>query len=443
METPTFASPYNPNTDADRRSMLDAIGATSAAELFEDIPSRFRNPQLDIPGPLSELELRREIEGLAKRNAVPGDYSCFLGAGSYRHYVPAVVRHIASRGEYMTAYTPYQPEVAQGTLQTTYEFQSLVCQLTGMEVANAGMYDGATAMAEAALMAARITKRSRIAVLDSVSPTYIEVLKTYAQGPGLVVDITTADDGRLDDETACVIVQQPNFLGYLEALPELSQRAHSNGALLVVFADPIALGMFKPPGEYDADIVVAEGQSLGVASSYGGPYVGIFACKERHLRQMPGRIVGKTIDTQGRTGYVLTLQAREQHIRRERATSNICTSVALIALVATAYMAALGKRGLRHIAELCYHKAHYAAGLIEQIPGYSLPIPGTFFREFVIGCPRPPAEINQLLLYRGIIGGLEVSAHVENAMLVCFTEMNSREEIDTFADALAEIGAER
>ena len=441
MVSPGFASPYSPNTEADRRKMLDAIGVDSVEELFQDIPSQHRNPALNIPPPISEYELRREIEEMASENLVPGDYACFLGAGSYRHYVPAVVRQIASRGEYMTSYTPYQPEVSQGTLQTTYEFQSLVCELTGMDVANAGMYEGATSLAEAALMAARITKGECIAVLDTVSPTYVEVLRTFAQAPGLEIDTVPATGGDLDDGTACLIVQQPNFFGYMQELEELSARAHSQGALLVVCVAPMSLGLFRPPGDYDADIVVAEGQSMGVPPSYGGPYVGLFACKEQYLRQMPGRIVGRTVDTRGRTGYVLTLQAREQHIRRERATSNICTSVALIALITSAYMSALGKRGIRHIAQLCYHKAHYTASLIQEVPGYSLPIAGTFFNEFVVSCPRPPAEINQRLLEYGIIGGLDVSPYASNGMLVCATELNSREEIERFAKALGEIGA--
>jgi glycine dehydrogenase subunit 1 len=464
MDAREFTSPYSPNTDADRKEMLDAIGVKSAAELFKDIPARYRNPLLNLPPPMSELELRREIESMARQNAVPGEYACFLGAGSYRHYIPAVVRQIASRGEFMTSYTPYQPEVAQGTLQATYEFQTLVCQLTGMEVANAGMYDGSTSLAEAALMAARITRFDRIAVLDTVSPFYRDVLQTYLQAPGLKTDVVNTgrkiplgpplqkgetisppfvkgDSGgfELEEGTACLLVQQPNFFGYLEDLSELAERAHSQNALLVVYSDPISLGMFKPPGEYGADIVVAEGQSLGVPASFGGPYVGIFACKEQYLRQMPGRIVGKTVDTRGRTGYVLTLQTREQHIRRERATSNICTSVALIALMATAAMAALGKQGMRRIAELCYHKAHYAASLIDRIPGYSLPVEGTFFREFVVQCPAPPAEVNRRLLDYKIIGGLDVSAQIPNGMLLCVTEMNTREEIEALASALAEI----
>ncbi len=440
MVSSGFTSPYSPNTDADRREMLDAIGVQSAEELFQDIPAEHRAPDLNIPSPTSEFELRREIDGLAQQNVVPGDYACFLGAGSYRHHVPAVVRQLASRSEFMTAYTPYQPEVSQGTLQAHYEFQTLVCQLTGMDVANAGMYDGSTSLAEGALMAARIRKRDKIAVLDTVSPRYREVLSTFVQGPGLQVDTVSNSGDPLDDATACLIVQQPNFLGYMEDLKALSELAHSHGALLVVYADPMSLGMFKPPGDYDADIVAAEGQSLGVAPTYGGPYVGFFACKQEYVRQMPGRVVGRTTDTEGRTGYVLTLQTREQHIRRQRATSNICTAVGLIALITTVYMSSYGKRGLRHVAELCYHKAHYAASLVADIPGYSLPMGGTFFREFVVQCPKPPAEVNRRLLDFGIIGGLDVSDQVPNGMLLCCTEVNTKDEIDSLASALKEIG---
>ena len=440
MDAAEFNSPYSPNTEEDRRLMLDAIGVASVDDLFVDIPLAHRNPHLDLPDPMSELELIREMEGMARENVVPGEYACFLGAGSYRHFIPAVVRHLASRGEFLTSYTPYQPEVSQGTLQVEYEFQSLVCQLTGMEVANAGMYDGATSLAEAALMAARVTRRDRIAVLDTVSPSYQQVLHTYAQATGLKFETVDSSRPELLDGTACLLVQQPNFYGYMEDLADLAGRAHSRGALLLVYSDPISLGMFKTPGEYDADIVVAEGQALGVPPSYGGPYVGIFACKQRHIRQMPGRIVGKTTDTMGRTGYVLTLQTREQHIRRERATSNICTSVGLMALMATIFMASQGKQGLKRIAELCYHKAHYAASLIERLPGYSLPMEGIFFREFVVRCPKAPREINERLLDYGIIGGLDVSAQTPNGMLLCCTEMNSREQIESLATALAEIG---
>ncbi len=442
MQDTSFTSHFSPNTDADREAMLAAIGVTSAADLFDDIPEEFRFPDLDIPGPLSEFELRQEMGSLAASNATPGDYACFLGAGSYRHHVPAIVRALASRGEFLTSYTPYQPEVSQGTLQAHYEFQSLICQLTGMDVANSGMYEGATSLAEAAMMAARITKRDRIVMLDSVSPNYQAVVRTYTQGHELPIDLISAAQQDLPQDTACVIVQQPNFFGYLEDLQALSDRAHEQGALLIVSVDLASLGMFKPPGDYDADIVVAEAQTLGVSPTFGGPYVGVFTCKNDRafLRQIPGRIVGETVDTEGRTGYVLTLQTREQHIRRERATSNICTSVGLIALMSAIYMAGQGKRGLQHLAELCYHKAHYLASSIEKIPGYSLPVEGAFFREFVVQCPLPPAEINERLLEKKIIGGLDVSNQIENGMLLCCTDVNTREEIEALAQALAEIG---
>ena len=439
MENGRFTSPYTPNTDDDRQRMLDAIGVRSFDDLVADIPAEHRNPPIDLPPPTSELELRREIGAMAEQNAVPGDYACFLGAGSYRHFIPAIVRSVATRSEFMTAYTPYQPEVSQGTLQAHYEFQSLVCQLTGMEVANAGMYDGATSMAEAALMAARVTKRDRVAVLDTVSPAYRQVLKTFLDSQGIAIDTCSPGSVQVGAETACLLVQQPSFFGYFEDLEEMAEAAHSAGALLVVATDLTSLGMFRPPSEYDADIVVAEGQAIGVPPTFGGPYVGIFACKQKYVRQMPGRVVGKTVDTRGRDGYVLTLQTREQHIRRERATSNICTAVGLIALMTTLYMSSLGKQGLRRVAELCYHKAHYAASLIEKIPGYSLPLTGAYFREFVVECPRPVAEINNALLERKIIGGLDVGEYVPNGMLVCCTEMNTKEEIDRFAEALAEV----
>ena len=440
MPDDRFISPYTPNTDADRRSMLDAIGVDSADELFRDIPAAHRNPALDLPPPASEFELKRYFAKLAAMNKTPGEYACFLGAGSYRHHIPAIVRQLTSRSEFMTAYTPYQPEISQGTLQTEFEFQTLCAQLTGMDVANAGMYDGSTSLAEAALMAARVTRRNRIAVLDSVSPAYIAVLKTYTEAPGIAIDIVSADDIALSDDTACLIAQQPDFLGCVQDMQRLADKAHAAGALFVAYADAMEMALFKPPGEYGADIVASEGQALGVPPTFGGPYVGIFACKQDYIRQMPGRIVGKTLDTQGRTAYVLTLQTREQHIRRERATSNICTSVALIALMTTVYMAANGKRGMRHIANLTYQKARYLASLIQDIPGYSLARDGVFFQEFAVRCPLPPSEINERLLDYKIIGGLDISDRIPNAMLVCATEVNTREEIDALAAALAEIG---
>ncbi|MCH7810826.1 MAG: aminomethyl-transferring glycine dehydrogenase subunit GcvPA [Chloroflexi bacterium] len=427
------------NTDEDRRRMLDAVGVASSDELFADIPPEFRIDGLDLPPALSELELTREMADLAHKNVVAANGTAsFLGAGAYRHFIPSTVAHVVSRGEYATAYTPYQPEISQGTLQTMFELQSLTCELTGMDVANAGMYDGASALAEACLMACRISGRGRIAIHGSVNPDWLEVVRTYAFGPGLAVDVV--DDAGVTDEHACLAVQQPAFLGGLEDVWALGEAARSAGALYVAAVDPISLGLLTPPGEYGADIAVAEGQSLGWPVNYGGPYIGLFACKKDYVRQMPGRIVGRTTDLDGRTGYVLTLQTREQHIRRERATSNICTSQQLVGLAATVYLATVGKHGLRTIAETCYHKARYAAAEIDALDGYSVDLSMPTFKEFVVRCPKPPAEINERLLERDIIGGLDVSHLVDGGMLVCVTEMNTREDIDRLRDALAEAG---
>lgn len=431
-------SPYVPNTEEDRRSMLQAIGVESVEELFADIPEGYRQPTLDLPAQLSELELRRELQALSDLNLVPGRVPCFLGGGAYDHFVPSVVGHVISRGELSTSYTPYQPEVSQGTLQAIFEFQSLVCQLLGMEVANSGMYDGASALAEAALMACRVTGRERIVHMDTVSPAYLKVMRTYTEPQGLVTEPLVPGEA-LPEDAACLVVQSPDYFGRIEDVERLAMEAHESGALLVASVDPVSLGMFRPPGELGADIVVAEGQALGVSLSFGGPYVGLFTCKSQYLRQMPGRIAGRTVDTQGREGYVLTLQTREQHIRRERATSNICTSEALVGTAVVTYLACLGRAGLRRIAELTYHKAHYAASLIEGIEGYELPLDGTFFQEFVVRCPIEPAEVNRRLLERGIIGGLDVSDLVPNGLLLCVTEMNTREEIEALASALEEI----
>ena len=436
-----MSNPYVPNTDADRRAMLERIGVASVDALFDDIPAHCRNPGLTLPPALSEMELARELAQMAARNRSIAETPCFLGAGAYRHFIPSVVDYVIRQGAFATAYTPYQPEISQGTLQSIFEFQSLVCELTGMDVANAGMYDGASALAEACLMAVRITGRERLALLSTVNPSYQRVVRTYAEGHALPADVMTPDDPALSEKHACLVVQQPNFFGYLEDVEELERRAHAAGALYIVVPEPMSLGMFRPPGEYGADIVVAEGQPLGVPLSFGGPYVGLFATRREHIRQMPGRLVGQTKDVDGRTGYVLTLQTREQHIRRERATSNICTNEQLCALAATVYLCALGKQGLRRVAELCYHKAHYAADRIAKLGGYSLPLTGTFFQEFVVRCPRPPREVNAALLERGIIGGLDVSKQIDGGMLLCVTEMNGREEIDRLVDALREIGA--
>ena len=429
--------PYLPNTDADRNAMLQEIGVGSVDELFQDIPGQFCNVKFELPPPLSELELKTALRQLSNLNANQDDYACFLGAGYYRHFIPSVVGHITSRSEFYTAYTPYQAEVSQGTLQTIYEYQSLVCQLTGMEVSNAGMYDGSTAAAEAALMACRITRRGKVAVLSTVTPRYRKVIGTYISGYNTALEKMEPDSVAMPSDCAGLIVQQPNFFGYFEDMGAYVQKAHDAGALLIVIVDPISLGMFKPPGDYGADVAVVEGQALGNPISFGGPGLGIFACRKEYLRQMPGRIAGRTTDVDGKPGYVLTMATREQHIRRERATSNICTNEALVALATTVYLAALGKSGLRQVAELCYHKAHYAADSIRKLKGYSLVFQQPFFKEFTVCCPVPPHQINQALFKERIIGGLDLSHIIDNGMLLCVTEVASRDEIDRLVKILS------
>ncbi len=417
--------------------MLATIGAASTDALFDDIPAEFRHPRLCLPDALSELELLDDARALAARNRTAADYACFLGAGAYRHFTPSIVWPLVMRGEFLTSYTPYQPEVSQGTLQTIFEFQSLVCELTGMDVANAGMYDGASALAEACLMACAVTGRARIAISDRVHPNWLSVVRGYAHGRGIAVDVQPHGAFSITDEHACLAVSQPDFLGRMSCeAAAWGDAAHAARALFVVAAEPVSLGLYRPPSEYGADIVVAEGQSLGVPMSFGGPYVGMFACRNAFVRQMPGRIVGQTKDHEGRTGYVLTLQTREQHIRRERATSNICTSEQLIALATVVHLASLGPRGLRRVAELCYEKAHYAAGRIDGLPGYDVERGEPFFQEFVVRTPKPPAEINHALIERRIIGGLDVSDGVQGRMLLCATELNNRAEIDALVEAL-------
>ena len=445
-----FQSHYIPNTEPEQAEMLATLGLNSLDDLFQDIPDQYRDPFLDLPAPLSEQEIQRELSLLASQNRPLNSGPSFLGAGSYNHFVPSVVKAIMTRGEFLTAYTPYQPEVSQGTLQVIYEFQTLIGNLYGMEVANAGMYDGATSLAEGVLMACRVTQRHQIVVSDRVAPAYQQVIRTYCQAQGIEIRTVFDWEPEINPETACLVMQYPNFFGDIEDLRKHSKVAHDQGALLVVSADPMAMGMFNSPGHYDADIVTGEGQPLGIPTSYGGPYLGLFTTKQQYIRQMPSRLVGKTVDTEGRTGYVLTLQTREQHIRRERATSNICTNEALYALAATIYLAATGKQGLRQVAELCYHKAHYAAAQIEKLPGYSLPFPSTFFQEFVVQCPTKPATINRRLLEQNILGGLDLSrppyssplpmgdGEGGNYMLLCATEMNTKEDIEALVSALGE-----
>jgi glycine dehydrogenase subunit 1 len=447
---------YVPHTAVDREQMLETVGVGSVEELFADIPAEVRFPDLDLPVGLSELEVVGLMQSLAAQNANLDEYACFLGAGAYRHFVPAVVEHILGRGEFYTAYTPYQPEVSQGTLTAIYEYQSLVCQLTGMEVANASMYDGSTALAEAALMAARITHRDKLVVSGAVHPEYRAVVKTYTQGIGLPLTLALSQRERgrgrrsgqtdldevkrlVDADTAAVLVQYPNFFGCLEELGDLADIAHQVGALLVVSVDPIGLGLLKSPGEFGADIVTGEGQALGTSLNFGGPYLGLFATRMQYVRQMPGRVIGRTTDSQGRRGFVMTLQAREQHIRREKATSNICTNEALVALAATVYLAAMGKGGLKRAAELCYHRAHYAADQINRLDGFELVFDAPFFKEFGVRLPQPPVAVNAHLFERGIIGGYDLGRdypELANTMLLCVTEMNPKEEIDRLVEAL-------
>ena len=448
---------YIPHTESDRAAMLAEIGVETVGDLFLDVPESARYPELELPSPLSELEILAELRSMSEENADLDHHACFLGAGAYNHFAPSVVGHVIGRSEFYTAYTPYQPEISQGTLQAIFEYQSMVCALTGMDVANASHYDGATSLAEAALMAVSASrgKRRKILVSPTVHPEYRATLRTYTPGSDLTISNPSTklradlqypiSNTQFDDNTACLIIQNPNFFGQLLPASELKQLAeavHAAGALLIVNTDPISLGLFTPPGEYGADIVVGEGQSLGNPLNYGGPYLGIFACREKYMRKMPGRLIGETVDTQGRRGFVLTLATREQHIRRERATSNICSNEALCALAAGAYLAAMGKSGLRKVAELCYHKAHYAAQGIAAISGFDLVGDKPFFKEFVVRCPKPPSQINQALLERGIIGGYDLGRdypHLENHMLLCVTEMNSRAEIDRLVETLREI----
>ena len=433
-----FQSHYIPNTTDEQAEMLATLGIDSIDRLFADIPEEYRNPALKLPAPLSELEIQRELGGMAAKNRSLGSGPSFLGAGSYNHFIPSIIKPLITRGEFITAYTPYQAEASQGTLQVIYEFQTLICNLYGMEVANAGMYDGATSLAEAVLMACRVTKREKVALADTVSPAYSAVIHTYCQSQDIAVEVVSPTNAILDNETACLVLQYPNYFGSIEDMQGLIDLAHSNGGLAVVSTDPTAMGMFQTPGHYGADIVTGDGQPLGIPSSYGGPYVGLFATKQEYIRQMPSRLSGRTVDKNGKTGYVLTLQTREQHIRRERATSNICTNEALYALASTIYLAAMGKQGLRQVAELCYHKSHYAATKIAELPGYSLPIDSPFFQEFVIQCPISPANINKKLMERNILGGLDVSEQIKNGMLLCVTEMSSQDDIAALVAALSE-----
>ncbi len=436
--------------------MLQHVGLNSADELFDSIPRELRlSRNLNTPAALSEIELLAGFDQLAELNRAAKRTS-FLGAGAYQHYIPTVVDHIISRSEFFTAYTPYQPEISQGTLQAIFEFQTLVCQLTGLEVANASMYDGSTALAEAVLMAERVTKRSKVIACGAIHPEYLDVVTTYVQHAGIELvrgdfdsaSGQTSDVAKLiDDKTAALVVQSPNFFGCIEDVAALAEQAHAAGALLIVaVTEAVSLGLLKSPGASGADIVVAEGQSFGVPLSFGGPYVGLFATREKYARQIPGRLVGEAYDKQGRRGFVLTLATREQHIRREKATSNICTNEGLIALAATVYLETMGRRGLQEVAQQCAQKTAYAAGRIGNIAGFSIPFTAPRFNEFMVHTPVAAKELlARLAAERNITGGLPLSRYFKdrpNDFLVCVTEINSRADIDALVAGLAGVGTQ-
>jgi len=442
---------YTSLTDADRKAMLKVIGIEKVEDLFQSLPDEGKFPELNLPDGITEMEVLDELSYISSVNETPQELISFLGAGSYNHFIPAAVDTILRRGEFLTAYTPYQPEIAQGTLQSIFEYQSLIAALTGMDVANASHYDGATSVAEAVNMAYHNfrRRRTRIVLSPSVNPQYRETIHTYMQGVELEIvgeDLnpeTNPDEliSLIDDNTALVLVQYPDFFGRIFDLTKLSEAAHANKSLISVHVNPIALGMLKPPSAYDADIVTGEGQPLGIPMSFGGPYLGLFATKREYVRKMAGRLAGETVDSRGQRGYVLTLNTREQHIRRENATSNICTNQGLIALASTVYLSLLGKSGLQDLAKLNYHKAHYAAEKISTVPGFMVNPVQPFFNEFVVHCPRPASEINQQLLSHDILGGYDLShdyPELTHELLVAVTEMTSRSEIDYLVAVLEE-----
>ncbi len=445
---------YLPHTAEDRQAMLEAIGVKSAEELFGDIPAAVRlNRPLQLPGPMSEMELKAHVQELALQGRDFEESLYFLGAGAYDHYIPSVVKHILSRSEFLTAYTQYQPEISQGYLQVLWEYQSLISLLTDMEMAVTSLYDGATAMAEAAFMACAITGRNEILLSSTVHPHWREVLATYAKDRNIVVRMLDYAEGvtswnslteQVNRETAAVICQSPNFFGCVEDLKHMAQSAQDQGALLIAAVNPVSLGVLEAPGRLGADIVVGEGQSMGLPLSFGGPYIGFLATRDKWLRRTPGRIVGQTVDTEGTRGFVLTIQAREQHIRRDKATSNICSNEALCSLAVAVYLTALGKQGLPAVANLCVQKARYAQKAILDVPGFQSVFSRPFFNEFVVRCPLPPADINAELREAGVVAGLDLGKYypeLAGCMLTAVTEKRTREEIELLAGLLKEVTA--
>jgi glycine dehydrogenase subunit 1 len=436
---------FAPHSTSEIDEMLATLGLSSLDDLFDQIPREVRlDRALDLPAGVSELEIVEDLRSKAGRNRHADDLVCFAGAGAYDHYIPSVVWALAGRSEFSTAYTPYQPELSQGVLQALFEFQSMICELTGLEVSNASLYDGATALVEAVNMARR-GDRHRVLVSAGVDPRYVETLRTYGRGPGYEPEVFDADGGRggapdVGDDVAAVIVQHPNVLGILEPASDLFGIAHAGGAKAIQIFDPLSLGVLAPPGELGADIAVGEGQSLGNHLAFGGPYLGLMAARMEDVRRMPGRIVGETVDVEGETGYVLTLQAREQHIRREKATSNICTNQTLMAIAATIYLGWLGPEGLAELGRRCAAKATYAADRLTDVPGVSLLYPeAPFFKEFALRLPASAAEVVESLVERGYLGGVPFPAAGEDVVLVAVTERRTREEIDGLASAMKEV----
>lgn len=442
---------YLPLTTEERQEMLAAIGSASVEELFADIPAGIRlQREMTLPPALSEGEALTHLTALSAKNKNMRNSISFLGAGVYDHFIPAAVGHVTGRSEFYTSYTPYQAEISQGVLQAVFEYQTMICQLTGMDVANASLYDGATALAEGAIMACGATRRKRVVVSRTVHPFYRQVLQTYLDSRALTLEEIPMQNGKTDlnalesllgDDLAALILQTPNFFGVLEDMDGVAEMLHARGALLIMSVDPLSLPLLKAPAEYGADIVTGEGQGLGNPSSFGGPLLGFFAAREKLIRRMPGRIVGKTLDIEGNRGFVLTLQTREQHIRRERATSNICSNQALNALAAAVYMACLGPAGMREVAHQCLQKAAYAREKIAALPGYETFFPGPYFKEFAIKIPGESQALNKELLKHNILGGFDVSTYypeLNDVMLLCVTENRTREEIDLLVRVLGE-----
>lgn len=439
-------SRYIPQTEDQKSEMLRESGYASISELFSEVPESIKlKRNLNIPGPFSEPELLAHLRKLAGKNINTEDYACFLGAGAYDHYIPSVVRHMVSRSEFYTSYTPYQPEISQGMLQAMFEYQSMVCRLTAMDVSNASLYDGATALAEAARMACTAVRKNTVLVSKTIHPEYRQVLRTYGRFCGFKIIEIGYTEGTTDlkelkddlsDDIAAVLIQSPNFFGAIEPLDEIKPLIGGRKILFVVCADPISLAVLEPPGNFGADIAAGEGQPLGNPLSFGGPYLGYFAAKEEHLRKMPGRIVGQTVDSNGKRGFVLTIQAREQHIRREKATSNICSNQALNAFAATVYMTVMGKEGLKETAVSCAQKADYACARLVETGDFERVFKTPFFREFVVRSKKPVSELNMKLLEQKIIGGLELEKYypeLKNCWLLAVTEKRTKNEIDMLA----------